>query len=270
MINERRDRFESIFKKLRKADIKRKNLYLAWDFTVASDENIAARVLHMRDDAFAQLGDTDLADLDVARARTAVQRHQRAELHRRRGRPNMARRVQGTFTVPCYLTPRLRRPRRHLRSSTPTGSRPATATGPPTSSASSPAPRSPPAPGRRARRSTGMACSAAPARSTSSPSRHWQRPTTSVCATDRDRLLATSAVFAILQNLCNFPKLADRLQQGLLDELFLGRLMIHPHGLPQRPGLPRRRDHRLADRGHRPAPASTTTATARAASSAER
>ena len=27
-----------------------------------------------------------------------------------------------------------------------------------------------------------------------------------------------------------FPKLADRLQQGLLNELYLGRLMIHPSG----------------------------------------
>ena len=57
-----RKRFENIFRSLRKAKIKRHNLYLAWDFTVASDENIAGRLLHMRDDAFAQLGDTNLAD----------------------------------------------------------------------------------------------------------------------------------------------------------------------------------------------------------------
>ena len=55
-------RFENMFRSLRKAKIKRHNLYLAWDFTVASDENIAGRLLHMRDDAFAQLGDTNLAD----------------------------------------------------------------------------------------------------------------------------------------------------------------------------------------------------------------
>jgi|GEM_PF-3328651 len=35
---------------------------MAWDFTVASTANITGRMLHIRDDAFAQLGDTNLAD----------------------------------------------------------------------------------------------------------------------------------------------------------------------------------------------------------------
>ena len=43
-------------------------------------------------------------------------------------------------------------------------------------------------------------------------------------------------------DLSDFPQLADRLQQGLLNELFLGRLMIHPAGLPLGPGLPCGRD----------------------------
>jgi hypothetical protein len=34
----------------------------------------------------------------------------------------------------------------------------------------------------------------------------------------------------VLPNLANFPQLADRLQQGLLNHLFLGRLLIHPDG----------------------------------------
>ena len=42
--------------------IQRSNLYLAWDFTVASDANNTSRELSMRNDAFAQLGDTNLAD----------------------------------------------------------------------------------------------------------------------------------------------------------------------------------------------------------------
>jgi hypothetical protein len=53
---------ESIFRKLRKAGIGRRSLYLAWDFTVASERNLTERALHLRDDAFALLGDTDLAD----------------------------------------------------------------------------------------------------------------------------------------------------------------------------------------------------------------
>jgi hypothetical protein len=57
--------FESIFSSLRKAHIARENLYLAWDFTVASARNLSERMLHIRDDAFAQLGDTNLADVKV-------------------------------------------------------------------------------------------------------------------------------------------------------------------------------------------------------------
>ena len=64
-INLQRGRFDSIFETLRDAEIKRSNLYLAWDFTVASDENIAGRMLSIRNDAFAQLGDTTMDDLTV-------------------------------------------------------------------------------------------------------------------------------------------------------------------------------------------------------------
>jgi hypothetical protein len=41
------------------------DLYLAWDFTVASWQNLAGRMLHIRDEAFRQLGDHDLGDLEV-------------------------------------------------------------------------------------------------------------------------------------------------------------------------------------------------------------
>ena len=56
---------ESIFETLADAGIEREDLFLAWDFTVASAESLAGRMLHIRDDAFAQLGDHDLADLKV-------------------------------------------------------------------------------------------------------------------------------------------------------------------------------------------------------------
>jgi hypothetical protein len=47
------------------AGIGRSSLYLAWDFTVASTRNLTGRMLAIRDDAFAQLGDRDLADLNA-------------------------------------------------------------------------------------------------------------------------------------------------------------------------------------------------------------
>ncbi len=54
-----------IFPALEGAGIAKDELYLAWDFTVASERNLSERVLHMRDVAFGQLGDTNLADLVV-------------------------------------------------------------------------------------------------------------------------------------------------------------------------------------------------------------
>jgi hypothetical protein len=41
----------------------------------------------------------------------------------------------------------------------------------------------------------------------------------------------------ILQNMSDFPELADRLQQGMLDGLFLGRLLIHPQGFISDPAF---------------------------------
>ena len=57
--------YSSIFSSLRKAGIDRKSLYLAWDFTVASESNLTERALAMRDEAFAALGDKTMADQKV-------------------------------------------------------------------------------------------------------------------------------------------------------------------------------------------------------------
>ena len=61
-IENRRDHFEDVFDTLGDAGIARDDLYLAWDFTVASTENMTGRMLSMRDQAFADLGDADLTD----------------------------------------------------------------------------------------------------------------------------------------------------------------------------------------------------------------
>ena len=101
-IEDRRAHFESIFETLARAKIPRRNLYLAWDFTVASEENLSERMLAIRDDAFAQLGDTELADLEVqgdspAFIVTDVQEYDKSENER------VLRRVEGRVMVPCYL-----------------------------------------------------------------------------------------------------------------------------------------------------------------------
>ncbi|MGH2757111.1 MAG: hypothetical protein ACRDI3_04920, partial [Actinomycetota bacterium] len=91
--------YQSIFHTLEEAGIGRKKLYLAWDFTVASERNLSERILTIRDDAFARLGDTDLDDLTIQGDSpefevTAVTDNPE---------PQILRRVEGTVTVPCYL-----------------------------------------------------------------------------------------------------------------------------------------------------------------------
>ena len=54
VVEKRRAHFEQIFKTLHKAGIARHDLYLSWDFTVASERNISERMLSIRNDAFAQ------------------------------------------------------------------------------------------------------------------------------------------------------------------------------------------------------------------------
>jgi hypothetical protein len=52
----------NVFPELANDGISRKRLYLAWDFTIASERSTTGRALQIRNDAFRRLGDTDLAD----------------------------------------------------------------------------------------------------------------------------------------------------------------------------------------------------------------
>ena len=104
-----------IFSRLAKAGIARKNLFLAWDFTVASEKNLSERMLHIRDDAFAQLGDTNMRDLKVAGSSPAFQVTGMTDFQpcSAGNDPNscesgesdrIMREVKGRVLVPCYLT----------------------------------------------------------------------------------------------------------------------------------------------------------------------
>lgn len=86
-IERRRPAIERIFDDLAAADIARDELWLAWDFTVASEESLAGRLLHMRDDAFERL-DGHAPDFTVDTVEDA----------------GAVRVVRGTFEVPSYLT----------------------------------------------------------------------------------------------------------------------------------------------------------------------
>ncbi len=118
-IERRRDHFESIFDTLGDAGIRRHGLYLAWDFTVASTANMTGRMLSMRDQAFADLGDADLTDGgvdgtspgftinpndgDPGNGPDGVVDFPDAATPNERGAENI-REVTGTVSVPCYMT----------------------------------------------------------------------------------------------------------------------------------------------------------------------
>jgi hypothetical protein len=87
-----------IFSRLGKAGIKRRSLFLAWDFTVASERNLTERMLTIRDNAFAQLGDTNLKDMKIAGAAPSF------KVSKVETGNGLARKVTGYFQVPCYIS----------------------------------------------------------------------------------------------------------------------------------------------------------------------
>jgi hypothetical protein len=231
-INAQRGRFERIFKTLRKAGIQRESLYLAWDFTVSSDENIAERMLHIRDDAFAQLGDTNLADVAVQGDHpsftvTSFQNFTPEQ------DPEMARRVQGTFQVPCYLQPNCAPRGRFELGSDGLPSQNGTWTANFNCAIPRAAVDDPGAsPGRPQVYGHGLLGTANEATS-GAQQLLAQTHNFVICATDEigfSQSDVPNIAGNILPNLSNFPELTDRVQQGLLNELYLGRLMIHTDG----------------------------------------
>jgi hypothetical protein len=95
---------ESIFRTLSKVGIARSSLYLAWDFTVASRRSLTSRMLHIRNDAFGQLGEqpSELASLHIPADSTPPKFVVTSVTNAPNA--NIARRIEGHFTVPCYLT----------------------------------------------------------------------------------------------------------------------------------------------------------------------
>jgi hypothetical protein len=217
--------FEDIFRRLGDAGIRRRDLYLAWDFTVASRRSLAGRMLSIRNRAFAALGDRDLGDLRVQGGAPAFTISGTQDL-------GDVQRVDGTFTIPCFLNrpgcppgSRFRLNRRGLPVRTPgnlqverficlvpeNGSN-----------------------GRPLLFGHGLfggAEAVLPLAPLASAGNFV------TCATDWSGMAAEDIpnALAISGNLSLFPTLADRNQQGFLNFLFLGRLLIHPQGLPSRP-----------------------------------
>jgi hypothetical protein len=227
-VNERRTHFDELFSKLEAAGITRSSLYLAWDFTVASDQNNTGRELSMRNAAFSALGDSNLAD-GIAQGSSPTFTVTSTENEPNPG--ETARRVKGDFTVPCFLFP----------SCAPGGTMVLGPEGAPvqngvwTANFDCIIPVSATAgAGESARPSLyGHGLFGDASEVASGPQRSLSQAHDIVqCATDEIGMSESDVPSAIAatQDLSSFDTLTDRLQQGLLDELYLGRAMISPGG----------------------------------------
>jgi hypothetical protein len=214
-IEARRGAMDAVFADLEAAGVDRHDLHLAWDFTVASGTNLSERLLHMRDESFAQLG-TDAPGFDV----TSVDHPA--------GDPHIATRVRGTLNVPRYL-----------QGDGLTGS------------VMNYGPDGLPEP--NGTQTANFDCIVPHAATSGAPARislfgHGllgkadgvlgfaevaQEHNTVFCGTDwigmANEDLATVA--GVLVDLSKFPTIPDRAQQGMLNFLFLGRLLSHPDGM---------------------------------------
>jgi hypothetical protein len=224
-----RGRYARIFAALQRAKIARGNLYEAWDFTVASERSLSSRLLSIRNNAFSQLQDNNLADGHVEGRAPAYSVTSTTVLS-----PQL-RDVQGTFQVPCYLV----------------------ACGPAATSGFHYSSRKPDALPTQIRGNMATAQFECIVPSSATPSlparislyghgllgsRHevtdkWVQALATgynmtFCATDWWGLAAPDEAYdaGAIANLNEFPVVVDRLQQGVLNTLYLGRLMRNPQG----------------------------------------
>ena len=224
-VEERRGRMEELFAGLALAGVDRSGLQQAWGFPVASAEALAGRMLHIRDDAFDRLGDNPPEFTVDFVGGTDLP-------------PGIGRRVVGRFDVPLYLT-----------GDGSTGSvfqlgpdgLPVTggATYParftcqiPTRALDGADPADPVVYGH------GLLGSATEANGTSVAAVAVANDDV-YCATDWIGMSEQDFPTAveILGDISNFPKLADRVQQGILNTLFLGRLLARPDGFAADPAF---------------------------------
>ncbi|MFG2053307.1 hypothetical protein ACGFI9_04665 [Micromonospora sp. NPDC048930] len=218
------------------AGVKRDDLYLAWDFTVASRPGLTGRMLAIRDDAFATLGAAAPTFTVTQVVNYAAEQDAR-----------IARQVSGTIGVPSYLT-----------GSGGPGSRlhygPADGDGTPHTPDALPTPSGTTLQADFVCNIPRSASAADPAHLSLYGHGLLGRPTEinagnvrTMSATHNFTFCATSwigmanadvpYVAGAFTDLSAFPAVADRLQQSFLNFLFLGRTMIHPDGFAADPAF---------------------------------
>ena len=225
-IEDRRPAMERLFTALGTAGVLRSHLTLAWDFTIASRTNLSGRMLAMRDDAFARLG--------TASPTFAVTSVITTDLP-----DGIGRRVKGTFDVPSYLegTGEAGSRLHYDRAGIPeyagydwhanfTCQLPARALSGPGGTT------------RPVVYGHGL-LGAADEAENGQVAKIASTDDMIYCATDWIGMSESDVGNAaqILGDISKFPSLPDRTQQGMLDALFLARLMIHPTGFGSNPAF---------------------------------
>jgi hypothetical protein len=230
-IEGRREEMEHGFDALGRAGVERESLQLSWTFTVATAESISGRVLHIRDDALAQLGDT-------APAFTITSVTPNPD-------DNIAVQIAGTYTVPNYLTfdgsPGNRFS--YGEGVVPTGDELPIVNGTlqapflcnvsvATSSATEPA--------HLVQYGHGLLGSEGEI-DAGNVRAFANEHNVVFCATKWAGMSQDDIgnAVATLNEMGQFATMADRLQQGVLNQIFLGKWMTHPDGLASVPELTR-------------------------------
>ncbi|MFM8972043.1 MAG: hypothetical protein ACKOOG_05280 [Actinomycetota bacterium] len=228
----RRAHLDSVMNQAGAAGVARdSSLFLAWDFTVASTRNITGRMLHIRDDAFARIGSGAPA-FTVTSVTDGVD-------------SRIFRRVEGTYEVPMYLTgggapgsvfayaPGSGPDANPVHTGTFTASFicniPRVAM-PDATTLGSPAKGMTYGHGLLGSRSEVNAGNVR-----TMADEHGFVP----CATDWTGFAQADIGTAVtaLEDFSNFPKMADRTQQGFLNTLFLARLVRSPSGFASHPAF---------------------------------
>ena len=231
-----------------------RDLYLAWDFTTASSQNATGRLVAIRDNAFEQLGETRAqVDAGVVAGRAPAYTVSSVTSFTPQQNADVAREIDGSFTVPCYIFPSCSPPVKcGMISGSPFDDCPS----PGVFSSTDPAdPDATPSqvPGQTytadftcvvGRRDFETGVPMRPveyghglfgSRSevTASPQEEMaDRQGMVYCATDWFGFADSDVPNAVLalSDLSNFPVLVDRTEQGELNFLYLQRLLVSPTG----------------------------------------
>ncbi|MBK8294570.1 MAG: hypothetical protein IPK93_07270 [Solirubrobacterales bacterium] len=269
IVEDRRPHMESVINDLTsKAGVDRSSLYMAWDFTVASEQSVTGRAVQIRDEAYAHYGDTNLADRKVQAGSTSPDvvvsafcdfsspatpdcgNNYPFDDNFNPANPIQSPVPNGTTTqrtvvgyldnVPCYLN----------QNGCPSGSQ--FDIGPDGKVVSNPAfttkvpfrcliPKSivssgTVVPGGTGTYGHGLLGSLNQINATESVS---NLTNSTWCATNWDGFSSADLgiVISALGDMSNFPKMVDRMQQGFVNFMMLQRALIHPGGMAAQPAF---------------------------------